>query len=194
MAKVLLLIAIYLSGLTFAEEEADSQEVDDEDYNKNLRLPQVVSPNHYQLTLLPILDKKPRLCGHVWIKASIQAPTKAVVLNAFQIIPLEIVVVSADSVSNISETRRKVEEACFLGGLDFDDDNREEKKTKMSDLVEDLHLDYDNQHLVIILKDVLPVGHVYWIGIHYHAEIYDNDNIGFFRVENKLNKNDCCEK
>ncbi len=210
--KVLLLMAIYLSGLTFAdkseEEMTESQEIDDEeDDDRHLRLPDVVTPNHYQITLLPILDKDPRLCGHVWITVTVQYPTKAIILNAFQLIPVEVVVQAESVALNNTETKRKVEDTCFFGGDDdddedyFSDDNEDEdanhvrnRKKIRNDMVEDLHLDDDEQRLVVILKDVLQVGDVYRVGILYHAEIYDGENIGFFRLENKLNKNDCCEK
>jgi hypothetical protein len=56
------------------------------------RLPDIISPVHYRLSLLPVLEKDPRLCGYALIDIIAHVPTKTITLSAVELVIHRIVV------------------------------------------------------------------------------------------------------
>ena len=56
------------------------------------RLPDTISPFHYRLSLLPVLEKDPRLCGYALIDIVAHQPTNTITLNAVELVIHRIVV------------------------------------------------------------------------------------------------------
>ena len=57
-----------------------------------VRLPEIISPIHYRLSLIPILEKEPRLCGYALIEIVPHTRTRTIVLNAAELAVHRIVV------------------------------------------------------------------------------------------------------
>ena len=178
-------VTIVLLNLTHTAS-ADSEEEEG-----SSRLPSFVTPIHYDLTLLPVLENNPKLCGHVWINVKAQETSQFIVLNAASIVPIDVsVYISENQTVNSRKPFERVEEVCFSYNVDED----EPEKRDDDDLVHGLQLDVENDHLIIILKEELIIGASYRVGVLYKAEIYDSDNIGFFRIEHKVNGSECCKR
>lgn len=158
---------------------------------EDVRLPQIATPNHYHLTILPIFEDNPRICGYVWINVTVIYPTTAIVLNAVNIIPVEVIVSNKTERMNY-DPLTKVEEDC-LSMID-EDDRKTARIRDDDDLTKNIHLDEEREQLVIIAKQTLTVGTHYQIGILYKAEVYDTDNVGFFRLDQKVDEKDCCKR
>jgi hypothetical protein len=185
-----LLIAVYFARLVLTKRPpADGDDL------SSYRLPNAISPVNYQLTLLPVIEDKPRLCGHVWINVTVETPTNVIVLHG-NILPVETVVYADSEPTDDNEVSRSmVEKLCFSGVLatleQLSDDERKTREDK--DFAQSVHLKEDIEQMIIILKEELMVGAHYRIGILYLAEINDGDNIGFFRVQKKNEDiNNCC--
>lgn len=192
-----LLFAVYFAKLVVTKR-ADG----DEEIENSFRLADTITPIHYQLTLLPVIEEKPRLCGHVWINVIANSSTNVIVLHG-QILPVETVVYADNELNDKDveptdkdEFRMLVERMCFSGILDtlesLSDD--QPKKREDEDISQSVHLNEDTEQMIIILKEELIVGAFYRIGILYLAEINDGDNIGFFRVQKKQEDKNCCRQ
>ena len=46
------------------------------------RLPEIVTPVHYRVAVLPIIESNQRLCGHVWIDVVARMTTSIIMLHA----------------------------------------------------------------------------------------------------------------
>lgn len=161
---------------------------DDED---SFRLPGFVTPTHYDLTLLPILEGNPKLCGYVWINVTAQEDSQFIVLNAAYIVPIEVFVYSSESqMTDSLDPYQRVEDVCFS----FNENDASPQQKHDDDLVQGIHVEDQSEHIVIVLKEPLEVGASYRVGVLYKAEIYDSDNIGFFRVEHRVNGSECCKR
>ena len=185
-----LLISVYFARLVLTKRPpADGDDL------SSYRLPNAISPVNYQLTLLPVIEDKPRLCGHVWINVTVETPTNVIILHG-NILPVETVVYADSEPTDDNEVSRSmVEKLCFSGVLatleQLSDDERKTREDK--DFAQSVHLKEDIEQMIIILKEELMVGAHYRIGILYLAEINDGDNIGFFRVQKKNEDiNNCC--
>jgi len=185
-----LLIAVYFARLVVTKGPHTDQE-----NHIPYRLPDAVSPVNYELTLLPVIEDNPRLCGHVWINVTVHSSTNVIVLHG-QILPVETVVYAdSEPTDDNVASRSVVEKLCFSGVLatleQFNDDEPNSRDDK--DIAQSVHLNEDTEQLIIILKEELVVGAFYRIGILYLAEINDGDNIGFFRVQKKNeDTGNCC--
>ncbi len=189
MMKVLL-VAVYFAKLVVTK----SPHTDEESLSP-YRLPDAISPVNYQLTLLPVIEDKPRLCGHVWINVTVHSSTNVIVLHG-QILPVETVVYAdSEPTDDNGASISVVEKLCFSGVLatleQLNDDEPKARDDK--DIAQSVHLNEDTEQLIIVLKEELVVGAYYRIGILYLAEINDGDNIGFFRVQKKNEDvSNCC--
>lgn len=150
----------------------------------DFRLPESVIPVHYQLTLLPLIEDEPRLCGHVWINVTAQSPTDLIVLHINNLLPSEVVVLEESVISyNNEKLHRDLESLCNSDSEE--EDSNEIESRHDDDWVDALDIDDETEQLLIYLKEEMVVGVSYHIGITYRGEIYDTDNFGFFRVESK---------
>lgn len=156
---------------------------------ESIRLPQLVTPLNYKLTLLPIFEDNPRLCGHVWINVTVLTATDTLVLHALNILPIEIIVYNKSDPMNYNATRM-VEALC----ISLDENEETLKIREDDDLTENIQMDEEREHMYILLKEPLKAGSQYQIGILYRAEVYDSDNTGFFRIEQKVDESDCCKR
>lgn len=178
------LILSWISALALVSTRLTASAQHEED---SIRLPQLVAPLSYKLTLLPIFEDNPRLCGHVWINVTVLAPTYAIVLHALNILPVEIIVHNKSEPISY-KAAEKVEALC----LSLDD--QKVKVREDDDLTENVHMDDERDRMIIIVKEELAVGVQLQIGVLYRAEVYDTDNTGFFRIEQKTDNDGCCKR
>lgn len=127
----------------------------------SLRLPASVTPLHYDVTLLPVLETRPRLCGNVWIDVVAHSDHRMVVLNAADIDVANVVMVPLNQANETQplERTRQVEQLCF-------DALAEEAEEHLDgDIVSQFRLNRDVEWLSIELNEALVVGQHYRIGI-----------------------------
>ncbi|XP_057367851.1 thyrotropin-releasing hormone-degrading ectoenzyme-like [Daphnia carinata] len=163
--------------------------------NENLEpLPVIVTPIHYRLTLLPVLEDNPRLCGHVWIDVKARAETNLIVLHASDLTIIKAIVLPVSSDASErgnqfkSEDGLMVENFCFATAV-YHDTNADD-----SNIALDHHADGQKQLSSILLREVLKKGAYYRIGLLYTGNIYEA-NKGFFRATYEVgNKSDCCKR
>jgi len=110
----------------------------------SLRLPTLMTPLHYDVTLLPVLETRPRLCGHVWIDVVAHTDLRMVILNAADMDVVNVVMAPLDYANDTRQLDRtqRVEQLCF-------DAFQEE-----SDVTETGHLDGDIVTQFWLNKDV----------------------------------------
>lgn len=179
-------LSIFLTALILISTRLTVSAQDGQD---SFRLPQQINPHSYRLTLLPIFEDNPRLCGHVWINVTVLEATSTIVLHALNILPIEIIVHNKTEQMNY-RAPEKVEALC----ISLDQEEETMKIREDDDLTEDIQMDEERERIIIILKEDLVVGAQLQIGVLYRADVYDNDNTGFFRIEQKVNEDDCCKR
>lgn len=148
------------------------------------RLPESVSPRNYQVTLIPVMERDERLCGHVWIDIDVHHPTKEIVLHAANLVLQQIVVVPTDD--DQGDVISLVEELCFSGVQDS------QQVSLPGDLVESFQLNATHEVVTIHLTEELHPEDHYRIGCLYTGLV--NDDKGFFRKSYTRNQDDCCQR
>ena len=127
------------------------------------RLPTSVTPLHYDVTLLPVLETRPRLCGYVWIDVVARTDLRMVILNAADIDIKDVVMVPLNYANETQRPDRtqRVEQLCFdaypeepVDGGRLDDD-----------MVSRFRLNKDVEWLSIETDRALITGQHYRIGI-----------------------------
>lgn len=158
------------------------------------RLPEIVTPVHYRLALLPVIESNPRLCGHVWIDVIARMTTSIIMLHASPDISVLRALVIPGSVNNTQSARsdelvddaRLVEDYCFRSTYQFTD--------YPDDMLVDIAPDGQRETLTMVLTQPLVKGARYRIGILYQGVVYENINQGFFRSLYYPNDTDCCQR
>lgn len=157
-------------------------------------LPKIVTPNHYQLTLLPILEDSPRLCGHVWIDVTARMETNMIILHATDLAIVKAVVLAlpADNESSTlgyDDERQTVEDLCFTSSVFYGDTSNERN------IADNFFQDGAKELMTITLTEGLKSGGHYRIGILYNGVVFDTGNKGFFRSKYEAgNRIDCCKR
>jgi aminopeptidase N len=159
-----------------------------------VQLPIIVSPIHYRLTLLPILEDNPRLCGHVWIDVKARSETNILVLHSSELKILKTIVLPLSSETNERATQYPSEDDVAVENLCFSSAVYHDSVMDHSNIALDHHLDGQKQFLSIVLSEALKKGAYYRIGLLYTGNIYE-DNTGFFRAKYEVGgESDCCKR
>ena len=159
-----------------------------------VQLPIIVSPIHYRLTLLPILEDNPRLCGHVWIDVKARSETNILVLHSSELKILKTIVLPLSSETNERATQYPSEDDVAVENLCFSSAVYHDSVMDHSNIALDHHLDGQKQFLSIVLSEALKKGAYYRIGLLYTGNIYE-DNTGFFRAKYEVGgDSDCCKR
>lgn len=157
-----------------------------------VQLPHIVTPISYQLTILPVLENNPRLCGHVWIDIVAHLETGMIILHAADLTVIKAVVVPSlarnDPALNVSQ--RMTEDLCFNSVVYFD------MTTAFDDISDAVAQDGQKELMTIILRKNLIRDRRYRIGILYTGSVYDKGvSKGFFRTQYEPNtETDCCKR
>lgn len=161
-----------------------------------VQLPEIITPIHYQLTLLPILEDNIRLCGHVWIDVTARMETNLILLHAADLTVVKAVVFplpagESKQTSSHYQNGQMVEDLCFNSVVYHDD-----SAAPYSDISDVVHHDGQNELLTIILKENMIRDTRYRIGILYNGNVYDKgESKGFFRTQYEAtNHADCCKR
>lgn len=163
--------------------------------NENLEpLPVIVSPIHYRLTLLPVLQDNPRLCGHVWIDVKARVETNLIVLHASELIIVKAIVLPLSSEVSERAGQFKSEDGLMVENFCFGAAVYHDSVIDSVNIALDHHVDGQRQLMSIMLKEVLKKGVYYRIGLLYTGNIYDS-NKGFFRATYEVgSQSDCCKR
>lgn len=160
------------------------------------RLPDHVTPQRYQLTLLPVLERDERLCGHVWIDIAVSQPTKSIVLHAVNLTFIRIVAIHRaieEEEDELDESLKSVEELCF-SGIHHNNSISRSGRNEESNMVSSFLLDPAKDLLTILLDEEMHPEDRYRVGILYTAQVNEHASRGFFRKLYTRNENDCCQR
>lgn len=158
-----------------------------------VQLPEVVSPIHYRLTLLPILDNNPRLCGHVWIDVTARMETTMIIFHATDLAVMKAIVIPVTPAT--SELK-----------LDFDDSQLVEDLCINAVVYQDSVANYHNiaaaffqdgqkELMTVTLRETMKRGARYRVGLLYTGTVYEQTAKGFFRIQYEAsNSVDCCKR
>ena len=154
--------------------------------------PPLVVPIHYDLALLPILARNPRLCGHVYIDIEAQNLTNVVILNGRD---LEILEVSFEPL-NINNTELKgaeerlsrIEEVCF----DQLEAPTSQNSIKSDPSIQIIRQDVEKEMWNFILHKSMVPGEKYRMGLLYRGKVFERSE-GFYRAK-YTDPGSCCEK
>jgi hypothetical protein len=159
-----------------------------------VQLPIIVSPIHYRLTLLPILEDDSRLCGHVWIDVKARSETNIILLHSSELKILKTIVLPLSPDINERATQYRSEDDVAVENLCFNSAVYHDSAMAHSNIALDHHLDGQKQYLSIVLGESLKKGAYYRIGLLYTGNIYE-DNTGFFRAKYEAGgETDCCKR
>ena len=165
------------------------------------RLPPSFNVTSYRLHLLPVLEDRSRLCGHVWIEIVARTDTNTIVLNALEMEIIEAVIEHVDGVHSSSSSSSEddnvtvenlVEDLCLAGvrGSIMTATETNASHGNRS-IIGDVRLDETNELLLMTAPFQLRQAARYRIGILYRAKINDLTQ-GFYRVSYP-NSSDCCK-
>lgn len=184
--RLVLLRPIYLTALMLQVLVSSTENL--------VQLPMIVSPIHYRLTLLPILEDNPRLCGHVWIDVKARTETNMIVLHSSELKILKAIVLPLSSEMSERATQYQTEDDVAVENLCFSSAVYDDSVIESSNIALDHHSDGQKQFLTIVLREALKRGAYYRIGILYTGNIYE-DNKGFFRAKYEAGSQaDCCKR
>jgi hypothetical protein len=149
------------------------------------RLPQMATPLHYQVTLLPLLEDGGQLCGHVWIDVRIERDSNFVIVNAAEMEVLEATL--EPHANEVMEQRvDRVEDLCF-SGVTGRDPGANRTVLEYFSLSDQLEL------LTLFSPFGLAAGQRFRIGLLFRAKIYEGSAQAFHRMSYTDDK-DCCKK
>ena len=155
------------------------------------RIAAIIQPQHYDLVLLPILGKNPRLCGHIFIDFEAKKTTNLFALHGIDFNVLEASVkpekiISLTGSNGKRNTSRydKVEDACFSGLT------RNFTGSESVILIHDQQT--TRQELHFVLKESLVHGRRYRLSLLYTATVYDTSQ-GFF-MSSYTKQDTCCQR
>jgi hypothetical protein len=182
----LVLLPIFLTTLMLQVMSSSAENL--------VQLPTIVSPIHYRLTLLPILEDNPRLCGHVWIDVKARSETNMIILHSSELKILKVIVLPLSSEVNERATQYQTEDDVAVENLCFNSAVYEDSDINRVNIALDHHSDGQKQFLSIVLSEALKKGAYYRIGVLYTGNIYE-DNKGFFRAKYEVgSQSDCCKR
>lgn len=156
------------------------------------RLVATVTPFSYDVILLPILTKSPRLCGHVYLDVEARNATNLIHFHAVDLDLLEatfepLMIPGRYNNQRIQQQRLdRVEEICFDRML------TSSSSISSDGSVRSLTKDSERQEWTALLSQAMVPGRLYRLGILYTGKIYDVSK-GFFRGKYSL-QNSCCER
>lgn len=150
--------------------------------------PTIVTPLNYSLTIIPVLETSPRLCGHVWIDVVALMATTLMIFHASGlVIHRAVVIENVAHPQPAPDATEMVEEMCFSsthpeGPVD-------------GDIVVDFHQDNSKEMLTLMLSQRLTQGGRYRVGILYTGTVFMNEAKGFFRMQySGTEETDCCQR
>lgn len=159
--------------------------------NDALQMAASIQPFHYDVVLLPILERHPRLCGHVFIDAVALQSINIINIHAagMNVLDASLRPLDADTDADAGElmsraARHQVQEACFSG--------LEPKFVINSTGVQLFSVDEKTHRLWLIFDEPLRKGRRYRIGVSYSASVGD-DIRGFFR-KSYVPDGECCPR
>ena len=159
-----------------------------------VQLPTIVSPTHYRLTLLPILDNTPRLCGHVWIDVTARMETSMMIFHAAadMTVMKTIVMPLTPTTSELKleyEDGQMVEDLCF-NAVVFQD-----SVANYHNIASAFYQDGQKELFTVTLRENMKRGARYRVGLLYTGSVYDKGSYGFFRVQYEASSYaDCCKR
>jgi hypothetical protein len=164
-----------------------------------VQLPEIISPIHYRVTLLPILERDARLCGHVWVDFVAQMSTTMLVLHASDLSVMK--VLAFPLVTNQStyqeDDQQMVEDLCFtaLPASTRDSNEVEDGHQKKGDLTDVFFQDNQKELMTVLLKEPMERGMKYRLGILYTGQVQDS-TLGLFRTQYSSDAIDgnCCKR
>lgn len=154
--------------------------------------PPHVVPIHYDLAILPILARNPRLCGHVYIDIEARILTNVVILNGRD---LEILEVTFEPInSNNTELKgaevrlSRIEEVCF----DQLEAPTSTNLIKSDPSIRMIREDIDKEMWNFFLDKSMVPGEKYRMGLLYRGKVFERSE-GFYRAK-YTDPGSCCEK
>lgn len=161
--------------------------------SQRLEQPPLVIPIHYDIALLPILARNPRLCGHVYIDIEARNSTNVVILNGRDLEILEVTFESLNegnkALMGAEERMSRVEEVCF-DQLEAPPLQNTIKRDPSS--IRLIRQDVDKEMWNFFLREFVVPGNKYRIGLLYRGNINEKSK-GFFRAKYN-DPGSCCEK
>ena len=129
------------------------------------RLPAIIRPSSYRITLFPVLEQNERLCGHVWIDLTVVKAANFVLLNAVDLNILEAVIESGDSPPEEDPEDQKLVEDLCRSGLYESQVGEHMKRT----VIESVHVDAENQQVALLMPSnvTLKPGTRHRLGLTY---------------------------
>ena len=164
-----------------------------------VQLAEIISPIHYRVTLLPILERDPRLCGHVWVDFVAQMSTTMMVLHASDLSVMRVVTFPLVTNQSIyqEDDQQMVEDLCFAAqaASSRDSNEVEDGHRKNGDLTDVFFQDNQQELMTVLLKEPMERGTKYRIGILYTGQVQES-TVGLFRTQYSSDAIDgnCCKR
>lgn len=156
------------------------------------RIAATIQPIHYDLVLLPILGKNPRLCGHIFIDFEAKITTNLIQIHGLDlkiidasVRPEEVIRGTAGNNGKRNNSRyQKVEDVCFSSLT---------KEFTSSESVVLMHDEQaTRQELHFVLKESVIRGRRYRFSLLYTAKVQETSQGFFISVYTK--QDTCCQR